>query len=361
MNKYYNLKNILKENALYNVIIGERSNGKTYATLEYAVKEYFKTGGQIAIIRRWKEDITRKRSSELFTSIIQNNLIYKYSKGKYTSIIFNVGKFYFCNYDENNKPIYDLESDCLGHIFALSDMEHNKSISYPNVTTIIFDEFLTKYVYLNDEFMLFMNTLSTIIRDRNNVKIFMLGNTVNKFCPYFDEMGLNHIKDMKQGSIDLYTYGDTNLKVAVEYCNNLNRKKESNTYFAFNNPKLKMITSGSWELDIYPHLPCKYKPKDILLTYFIIFNNDIFQCEIIKADNTYFTYIHEKTTPLQVKKQNIVYTLEQNNNMLYSRNILKPINKVQNKIKWFYDADKVFYQNNDVGNTINNYLKLCRG
>ena len=57
--------------------------------------------------------------------------------------------------------------------------------------TILFDEFITKGMYLTDEFMAFMNTLSTIIRQRDNVKIFMCGNTVNKFNPYFEEMGLN--------------------------------------------------------------------------------------------------------------------------------------------------------------------------
>ena len=32
-------------------------------------------------------------------------------------------------------------------------------------------------------------------------------------------------------------------------------------YFAFNNPKLQMITSGAWEMAIYPHNKVKYKPK----------------------------------------------------------------------------------------------------
>lgn len=32
--KYYRLKNILQKNATYNVMFGERSNGKTYAVQE---------------------------------------------------------------------------------------------------------------------------------------------------------------------------------------------------------------------------------------------------------------------------------------------------------------------------------------
>lgn len=35
--KYYSLDNILKKNCVYNVIFGERSNGKTYAVLKLSL------------------------------------------------------------------------------------------------------------------------------------------------------------------------------------------------------------------------------------------------------------------------------------------------------------------------------------
>lgn len=357
--RYYTLDNIVKKDCTYNVIFGERSNGKTYSVLKYGLKKYFETGGQLAIVRRWKEDITGRRASDIFNAIKENNEIAKLSNGLYTGITYWAGKFYVCNYDEHNKPVYNIETDCFAYCFALSETEHNKSISYPRITTIMFDEFLTKHVYLNDEFVLFMNTVSTIVRQRTNVKIFMLGNTVNKYCPYFDEMGLKNVRDMKQGTIDVYTYGNSELKVAVEYCASTKKSKGNNFYFAFDNPKLHMITSGAWELDIYPHLPMKYKPKDIKLIYFIEFNDYIFQCEIISVNGTYFTYIHNKTTEIKNPEKDIIYSLDYRPELNYSRNILKPINKVQKVIAWFYKADKVFYQDNNVGNTIDNYLKIC--
>lgn len=60
MNKYYNLKNLLKENALYNVIIGERSNGKTYATLEYAIKNILKRVGKLQLLEGGKKILQGK-------------------------------------------------------------------------------------------------------------------------------------------------------------------------------------------------------------------------------------------------------------------------------------------------------------
>jgi len=357
--KYYSLDNILKKNSVYNVIFGERSNGKTYAVLKYGIEQYFKTGGQIAIIRRWKEDITGKRASDMFSALNYNGEVKKASNGEYEGITYYAGKFYVCTYAENGKPIYS-DSDCIGYVFALSDTEHNKSISYPRITTILFDEFLTKFTYLQDEFILFMNTISTIIRQRTNVKIFMLGNTVNKYCPYFAEMGLTHIEKMKQDTIDLYTYGTSELTVAVEYCGSMKGSKENNFYFAFNNPKLNMITSGAWELNLYPHLPMKYKPKDVLFRYFIIFNNRIYQANIIDVDGEMFTYIHNKTTDIQDDDNDLIYTLEYNHKLNYNRSIYRPINTLQKKLLWFFINDKVFYQSNEVGDSINNYLKICK-
>jgi hypothetical protein len=136
--------------------------------------------------------------------------------------------------------------------------------------------------------------------------------------------------------------------------------KENNFYFAFNNPKLNMITSGAWELNLYPHLPMKYKPKDILFRYFIIFNDRIYQANIIDVDGEMFTYIHNKTTDIQDDDNDLIYTLEYNYKLNYNRNIYKPINSLQKKILWFFINDKVFYQSNEVGDSINNYLKICK-
>lgn len=356
---FYNTSKIEKKDCIYNVIFGERSNGKTYALLKKGLQNYVKGGFQFAYVRRWKEDITGRRAQRLFSGLNENGEVEKLTKGKFSGVHYYAGKFYLCNFDDKGKVIYG-DSDVIGFTFALSDGEHDKSTSFPNVTTIIFDEFLTNRLYLQDEFVLFMSTVSTIVRRREDVKIYMLGNTVNKFCPYFQEMGLTHVPKMEQGKIDVYHYGDSKLKVAVEYCSSTNEKKESSKYFAFNNPKLEMITGGSWELSIYPHLPIKYKPKDVLLTYFIVFNDVNYQCNIVEVDGVFFTFIHVKTTELKNPESDLIYTLDYEPAMNYNRNILKPLNKVQERILWFFKSSRVYYQNNEVGDSISNYLKICK-
>lgn len=358
-NKFYSLDRIKQKKATYNLIIGERSNGKTYAVLREGLKNYLETGEQLAIVRRWKEDITGRRASAMFASLVSNGEVSKLSKGKYTGIYYRAGRFFICNYDEKGKAEYD-ENNPLAFSFALSDTEHDKSISFPNVKTIVFDEFLTKHVYLPDEFMLFMNTVSTIVRQRNDVAIYMLGNTVNKFSPYFKEMGLTHINKMAQGTIDVYKYGDSRLTVAVEYCASLESNKKSNHYFAFNNPKLEMITGGSWELGLYPHLPEKYNPNHVLLIYFIIFEGETFQCNVVSKGVKTFTFIHPKTTPIKNPEKSLIYSFEHSPQLNHNRSIFKPINKIQERVLWYYKTDRVFYSDNDTGNTISNYLKEAR-
>lgn len=357
--KFYSLTAIEKCQAIYNVIIGKRSNGKTYACLEKIIREFISTGKQGAYLRRYREDFRGKRGDQLFAAHVANGVISSLTNGEWTSVKYYAGRWYLSKFDPLlNKEVRDSDPFCFG--FSLSEMEHDKSTSYPDITTIVYDEFITRSYYLPDEFVLFMNVLSTIIRGRYDVTIYMLGNTVNKFCPYFKEMGLGHVDEMALGTIDLYRYGDSGLTVAVERCNDPESSKASNKYFTFDNPSLQMITGGAWEIDIYPHLPIRYQKKDIQLIYFIIFNDYILQCEIVVKEVCIFTYIHRKTTEIQSWEKDIIFTTEYSPLPNVSRNLLHPVYEVQRKISTFFKAEKVFYQDNEVGELVRNYIMWCK-
>lgn len=361
--KYYSLENILKENADYNIIYGERSNGKTTAVEAYGLKDHIDSGyiNQLAIIRRWEEDYKGKNGSQMFEGIVALGWVEKWTGGKYNTIMYYSQRWYLANYDNNGQKRW--QSDVPFAIgFSIGSEEHYKSTSYPNIKTVLFDEFITRGYYLPDEFIKFQNLLSTIIRLRDDVKIFMCGNTVNKYCPYFVEMGLTSIKKQVKGTIDIYTYGDSTLKVAVEYSDFDGKTKKSNKYFAFDNPKLNMIKSGSWEISIYPHLPIKYSNEDIKYIYFIKFNDELMQCEIIlsKTMKTLFTFIHRKTTPIKDDNTNLVFQTEPDARPNYRRKINKFYDDLGKKIWEFYANDKVFYQDNEVGEVIRNYLMWCK-
>lgn len=357
MDEHYNLTRIKKKKAKYNVIYGQRSNGKTFAVLEEIVKNYFQTGKRGAYIRRFDEDFKRNRAKNLWNGLIENDILQKYNHN-YTEIYYYSGCAYMAYRDEKGNLFHEDEPFC--YYFALTSMEHDKSVNFDSITTICYDEFISRKFYLPDEFIVFMNVLSTIIRNRTDVTIYMLGNTINKYCIYFKEMGLTHILNMKRGDIEVYEYGVSGLTVAVEYAENFDGNENSHVYFAFDNPKLQMITKGEWELDIYPHCPIKYLPKEIIFNYFIDFNDELLHAEIINHEGNIFTFIHVKTTPIKEIDKDLVFCPHHSYKRNYRRNLLRTYDQLGKFIYSQFYADKVFYQDNSIGNLVDNYIKWCR-
>lgn len=355
--KWYSYDRILSQHAIYNVIFGQRSNGKTYGALKLGLQRWRQTGAQFAYVRRWADDLKKKQAEQIFGALEADGFISEVTGGEWTGTTYYSGRWYFCRYEEDKRIRSDVPF-CFA--FAISQMEHDKSASYPGIETIIFDEFLTRTLYLPNEFVLFMNVISTIVRDRNNVQIFMLGNSVNQYAPYFTEMGLTNVKKMKPGDLDLYHYGESELTVAVEFADAPQRQKPSDVYFAFDNPRLGMITGAGtvWEMSIYPHLPEKYKPMDVVMTYFIQWAGDLLQCEVIcKTDKT-FTFIHRKTGEIK-HEDDVVFSPEASANPFRYQKINSGENQIVRKIFEYFQTGRVFYQDNEVGEIVRNYLQYC--
>lgn len=356
--KFYDVRDTLSAypNAHYYVIYGERSNGKTYSSLDYCLENFLTKGEQFAYVRRWGEDIRKKQLSQLFAAHAENGRISKLTKDAWGGMDYTGNKFRLTKSDEDGK--LTINDDICGYAFDLNSMEHYKSISFPRVTTIVFDEFLSRNGYLPNEFILFTNVISTIVRQRNNVKIIMLGNTVNRSCPYFQEMGLSHVKEQEPGTIDVYHYGSSGLEVIAEYCSPTSKRggKKSDVYFAFDNPELQMITQGAWEIAIYPHKPCKFAPKDIDCIFFIEFENELLQCECVTIDTGPFIFIHRKTTPIKKPDEDIVYTTKPSEKWNYRMCLTKQTDKFSRTIVDFFRQNRVFYADNEVGEIVRNYL-----
>lgn len=355
---FYDIRKVIKSypDAYYYVIFGERSNGKTYSALDYALERYKKSGEQFAYLRRWGEDIRKKNLVNLFSGHVENGRVSQIFNKEWNQIYYGSSRFYLERMTEDGE-IERSEEPC-GYAFDLNSMEHFKSTSFPRVTSIIFDEFMSRNGYIPNEWILFTNSLSTIIRHRSNVKIFMLGNTVNKYCPYFSEMGLNHIKDQKPGTIDIYRYGDTDLTVVTEYTGSSAKQggKASDVYFSFDNPELKMITSGEWEIAVYPHLNIKYKPKDVVAQFFILFEEDLLHGEVIALDTGPFIFIHEKTTPIKDESNDIVYTTRPDERWNYRMCMTKHSDKLSIFILKCLRENRIFYSSNEIGEVFRNYV-----
>lgn len=305
MFKYYEVGKLVKKypDMDYYIIFGMRSNGKTYSSLTYALERYAKYGEQFVYLRRYEEDIRRKYMMDLFAGHIANGAfdkIFNNNEICWNSITAQGGRLYLTRtdfIDGKRKIIKDEKPVC--YLFALNTWEHSKGVSFPGVNTVVFDEFLTRSTYLYDEVTAFSNFVSTIVRQRDNVKFLMLGNTVSPFSPYFQEIGLTHVADMKPGTTQVYRSGDGKSNYVIDYCESGNIGKPSDKYFSlFDNSKTRMITKGTWEMADYPPFPVPYDEAKVVRKFYIVFNGEMAQGAIVKLAGGHAVYWTPSTRKL---------------------------------------------------------------
>ena len=243
---YWNILKILGFKADFNLVIGQRGNGKTFGVLKHFLELYKKTKKRFCYIRRWDEDVKAFRMEQLFAPF--RNILDELFGEEFT-IQYKQHKFYLVN--GNGAKI-----DCIGYVLSLSSSHHTKSIAYTNVGNILYDEFIrmSGEQELKDELSRFDNTLSTIIRgDNTNVVIWMLANTVSKYSPYFLRFGID-INKVEQGTIlvkDIPLETGEVLKVALEYCEFNEEASKKISKYSTN----AMIKSGKWEIPETDEIP----------------------------------------------------------------------------------------------------------
>lgn len=352
--------------ATYYMAFSERGNGKTTDMLKRCITNYFEKGWQGAYIRRFYEAFKAQRGDKLFNKYLCDYIAIK-SGGEWTDVYHAGTRWYLCRYDtitkrdgtETTKKV--INQDVLMYGFALDGMENDKGASFDRIHEVYFDEFLTRSIYLKDEFVLFNNVLSTIIRNKTDVKIFMAGNTVSKVaCPYFKEMGLMRVKEQEQGTIDLYTYGDTLLTVAVEYCANRKKSRENEKYFAFGNPRLRMITTGAWEVAVHPHISTRIRDTDKLFKFYIYFDDEQMECFIAIISGAPCLCVCAKTTDLKYPDEDLIYSDKYDNRPNWRRSMYKDTLPISKKILKFIADGRVLFSDNTTGEIFDGYLKWAR-
>lgn len=162
---WYTPEHTLTHNAIINMVIGPRGAGKTFALKSRALKNWETKKQQFVYVRRYDSELQLVREN-LFADINRElGKEVRYAEGAYM-----VGE------------------ETIGWPVALTKSSSLKSASYPNVSLIIFDEFIidpTQHQrYLTNEVDKFLNLFETIARMRDNVKAFLLANSLSFVNPY---------------------------------------------------------------------------------------------------------------------------------------------------------------------------------
>lgn len=178
---FWDLGRTLTYNALFNFILGNRGGGKTYGAKKRGIDNFINKREQFGYIRRYKEDL-KEPMETYFDDISAEFPEYEFKTDK--------NKFYIRlrPADPDEKWTKD---DIAGYGFVLSTGSRKKSIAYPRITTLIFDEFLLDkehLMYLPNEPIKLLNLYETIARPGTGhprVVLFMLANALTITNPYF--------------------------------------------------------------------------------------------------------------------------------------------------------------------------------
>lgn len=177
LKNYYNFNKIDSYNAFYNFLCGARGLGKTYGAKKKAIRAGIKRGEEFVYLRRYKTELAAARAT-FFTDIAH----------EFPEHDFRVnGKFaQYADIETRNddKRVWKT----IGYFIALSTSQNEKSVSFPNVFTIIFDEFIIEkgaISYLASEHIVFTNFYSTVDRYKDQVRVYFISNAVSIMNPYF--------------------------------------------------------------------------------------------------------------------------------------------------------------------------------
>ena len=183
---WYNYDRINSYNGFFHFILTNRGYGKSYGAKKRCIDRFLKYGEQFVYVRRYKTEL--KKINKYFDDI----------KNKYKGHEFEV----------KGRTFY-IDGKICGYAIPLSTSLIEKSNPYPNVCTIVFDEFIIDkghLRYLENEVEVMLELVSTICRKRDNVRVYFLANNVSEVNPYFTYFNIklpegNVIKTFNEGTI----------------------------------------------------------------------------------------------------------------------------------------------------------------
>lgn len=169
---WYDKQQLLSHNKIMNMVLSNRGGGKTFHFTRWAIDDFKKTGRQTVWVRRYGTELTDDEKG-----ILVKNRFFDAVKSFYPDDELTI---------EGSSGMVNGEVAII--FVALSTSRQMKSVNFPNVNKIIFDEFLItegRNGYLKAEVEIFLDLYETIARLRENVRAILLANNITVVNPYF--------------------------------------------------------------------------------------------------------------------------------------------------------------------------------
>ena len=352
----YNLDEIDSRNALINIIWGGRSDGKSFQVkhkkgiipyLESMVKTAYEDRDRFILVRRLREELTSEKIEGYFKDVD----VKKLTNGEYDTISYFRREIYLANYVDFKK----VNGEKIGYVVPLSGEQNYAGVSFLDVKNIIMEEFMTRTVYLANEPDKLINLWNTVDRKRGIVRMWLVGNSISKICPYLTEWGLQPvIRKQKQGDISeiLLPTGtfdekgnEIHIKCAIEYS-----KHYGGSSLSIGKHK-DMLNKGTWQSDPQPHLPKSINEYKHVFKIGFMYKEFKFIAELLKDNDSkeyvWFIFPFEK----EFKKDLFIFTDVVKLGKQYQRNIYDlsfKNEKLQNILNTFREGN-IFYSSDLCG------------
>lgn len=216
---YFSAKYILSKGALFNYVLSDRSDGKTFDCKARAIED-FETKGTITVyLRRYKTEITEKLYSTFFDELLDKPAYEKYRdwtfKGSKQGVQVKRNK-------EDNW-------EWLIYFVPLSMSGKMKSqLNVQKIGMIDYDEYIPlDDRYLHNEMTLLLEFWKSVDRDRDSIQLIVLGNKITPYSPFFDYFNI----DMQITGEKVRLYRGGTLAVQI-YANKEHRQVRSKSKFS---------------------------------------------------------------------------------------------------------------------------------
>lgn len=307
---YYNIHPLIDaapDNTSIFMLLGQRANGKSFQVKKLCLEEAYqgmKSGvDKFVYLRRWKEDIKQDAVSSYFNDAP----VAEITNYEYTGVVAYHGKIYFTYIDDTeDEPKVKRAEPAIGEYWSLNERERAKSLVFKGYKNIIYEEFITDKLYLSEnEPSYLMQFMSTVFRHEAG-RVFLVGNTLSRICPYFSEWTLEPVLRMKPGELHIFRYklndddpDEDDIVMAVEYCQNANYKNKM-----FFGQTAKQIIAGEWETRNAPKLPQPLQYYDKVYEMCVEYQSFKFILMLLVDPKTggILTYIYPLTTKRTIRR-----------------------------------------------------------
>lgn len=263
-----------------------RNRGKSFEISSQLIADSWYDSKHFGYIRR--NDATTYEIEQYFED--KKEFIRDMTDGKRDGITRDRGKLYFYHIESDDTGDKMVKDEICGYFYALSRQHIYKSLQYPTVYNLIYEEVLTDSNYLSGEPEKLMNLYSSVKRNKENFMMWLVSNTVSAVNPYSNSWGIQLAKnkpgDIRLSKLYLGSYDKNGkeiyLLIGAHYLQNKNDITKEDAKKKRNRIKTG-IASNKWdESRLYTTIDKSFmEPYNPMATVVFEYDDMMFQMDLI--------------------------------------------------------------------------------